>query len=372
MVKIISQEAFLELLRAGLWEKEAKLAQYNGIDFSTIISMAEKQSLVGLIAAGLERVSDVKVPKEDILQFVGQTLQLEQRNKAMNAFVGKLFDIFNAEGIVSLLVKGQGIAQCYDRPLWRACGDVDLFLDIENFRKAQELLIPIAHVIEDEDPKNLHQAMSIDQWCVELHGTLRGELGKRVDNGIDSVQEDTFQNKRFRGWRNGETDVYLPAPDNDVIFVFTHILQHFFSSGIGLRQICDWCRLLWTFRTELDNSLLESRLLEMGLMPQWKAFASLAVNTLGMPVEAMPLYSLDKKWRLKAEKILKLILESGNFGHGRDMSYKRKCPKLIEHLISFWVYSKYSFLQFQIFPKEALRGWGRTIRLGVTNKMKKR
>ena len=367
-----SQQAFFELVRAGLWEKEARLAQYSVIDFSSIMKLAENQSLVGLIAAGLEHVSDVKVPKEDVLLFVGQTLQLEQRNKAMNAFVGKLFDKFQADGIVSLLVKGQGIAQCYERPLWRACGDVDLFMDVENLRKAQGLLISIAHDIEEENPENMHQAMSIDQWCVELHGTLRSELGKRVDNRIDSVQEDTFQNKRFRVWRNGETDVSLPAADNDVIFVFTHILQHFFGSGIGLRQICDWCRLLWTYRAEINHDLLESRLLGMGLMPQWKAFAFLAVNTLGMPGDAMPLYSPEKKWCKKAESILKLIFESGNFGHGRDMSYKKKYPPLIEYLISFGVYTKYSFLQFHIFPKEALRGWCRTIPQGVKNKLKKR
>lgn len=118
--------------------------------------------------------------------------------------------------------------------------------------------------------------------------------------------------------------------------------------------------------------MLETRLRKMGLMSQWKAFAALANDTLGIPVEAMPLYSSDNKWSKKAEKILRLILESGNFGHGRDMSYKKKYPKAIEYLISFWVYTKYSLLQFQIFPKEALRGWCRTIPQGVKNKLKKR
>lgn len=366
-----NQQAFFELLRGGLWEKEVRLQQFKGIDYSAIMQMAEEQSLVGLIAAGLEYVSDVKVPKEDVLQFIGLTLQLEQQNKAMNAFIEKLFGVFLQNGVNSLIVKGQGIAQCYERPLWRACGDVDLFLDEENYRRAQKLLIPIAHDIEDENPANLHQAMNIEQWCVELHGTLRTELGSEVDSVIDEIQGDTFRDKRVRTWRNDNIDVPLPAPDNDVIFVFTHILQHFFHGGIGLRQVCDWCRLLWTYREQIDVTLLETRLKRMGLMPKWQAFAALAVDTLDIPVEAMPLYSSEKKWSKKAEKILRLILESGNFGHGRNMSYKQKYPKAIEYLISFWVYSKYSFLQFQIFPLDAIKGWGRIIRLGVMNKMKK-
>ena len=366
-----NRQAFFELLRAGLWEDDARLLQYSVIDYSAIIQMAEDQSLVGLITAGLEKVIDTKIPKEELLQFIGQTIQLEQQNKNMNAFIERLFETFRSEGIFSILVKGQGIAQCYERPLWRACGDVDLLLNKENYRKAQKLLLPLAYDIEAENSVNFHQAMSIDRWCVELHGLLHSGLGSEIDSVIDEIQEETFRNKQVRTWYNGKTDVLLPASDNDVVFVFAHILQHFFGGGIGLRQVCDWCRLLWTYHKKIDVALLESRLKRMGLMPQWQAFAALAVNTLGMPAEAMPLYSSEKKWGKKAEKILRLILESGNFGHGRDQSYKNKYPKLIEYAISFWVFTRYGIRQFMIFPSDAVRGWMRTISLGVKAKMKR-
>ena len=117
-----NQQAFFALMRAGLWEQEVRLAQYDEIDFSEIYRLAEEQSVVGLIAAGLEHVIDIKPPQESVLQFVGQTLQLEQRNVVMNAFIEKLIGKLRGEDIYTLLVKGQGIAQCYERPQWRACG----------------------------------------------------------------------------------------------------------------------------------------------------------------------------------------------------------------------------------------------------------
>ena len=43
-------------------------------------------------------------------------------------------------------------------------------------------------------------------------------------------------------------------------------------------------------------------------MSEWKAFAALAVDYLGMPKDAMPFYSDRSKWRRIAEKIAKLIL----------------------------------------------------------------
>ncbi len=120
----------------------------------------------------------------------------------------------------------------------------------------------------------------------------------------------------MRSWNNNSTQVFLPAPENDVIFIFTHILKHFYVEGIGLRQICDWCRLLWTYRSKLDLRLLESRIRKMGLMSEWKAFAVLAVDYLGMPKDAMPFY--DSRFKGKGERILEFVLETGNFGHNRE------------------------------------------------------
>lgn len=70
--------------------------------------------MVGLVAAGIERVQcewlkehgSSLVPQTMVLQFVGETLQLEQRNRAMNAFIGKLIQRLRNEDIYTLLVKG--------------------------------------------------------------------------------------------------------------------------------------------------------------------------------------------------------------------------------------------------------------------------
>lgn len=94
----------------------------------------------------------------------------------MSSFIATLLEKINSEGIYSLLVKGQGIAQCYERPLWRASGDIDLFLDRENYYKAKNFLAPLAKSVEEENPANLHLGMTINTWVVELHGTLRSGL----------------------------------------------------------------------------------------------------------------------------------------------------------------------------------------------------
>lgn len=350
-----SQQAFLALLRAGLWEQGVRLSQLGNINYTTINKLAEEQSVKGLVAAGLEHVGDAKVPKEDALQFAGEVMQLEQRNTAMNKYIGVIVDKLRAADIYTLLVKGQGIAQCYERPLWRACGDIDLFLSEDNYKKAADLLIPIATSVDEEDDYNQHLSMTIAPWVVELHGTLRSRLWGRLDKALDDVQRAVFYDGKVRSWMNGHTQVYLPNADEDVVFVFSHILQHFYKEGIGLRQICDWCRLLWTFRDIIDRKLLEKRLWRMGVMTEWKSFAALAVDYLGMPVEAMPYYSDSRKWSRKARKIMSFIFETGNFGHNRDYSYYKKYPFIVFKAISFWRHIKDFGRYFVIFPLDAIK-----------------
>ena len=339
MLRIRNNErAFLELLKAGLWEQDVQLFPYEKVDFKEVCRIAQEQCVIGLVLQGIDRFmvhgSRFMVPQEVLLPWIGEVQMIEQRNKGMNKFVAELIERLRKENIHALLVKGQGIAQCYERPLWRACGDVDLFLDKANYTKAKTFLSSVATTVGNENEKRCHLDMTINSWTVELHGTLHCGWSEKVDTVIDRVQDDMFANRKFRVWKNDATDVLLPAPDEDVFFVFSHILQHFFKGGIGLRQVFDWCRLLWTFREEIDVGLLEQRIKSAGFMTEWKAFAALAVNTLGMPEDAMPLY--DSQFTAKGDRVLAFILETGNFGHNRDTSYKQRYPFLIRKTISVY------------------------------------
>lgn len=354
-----SLQAFFALVRAGLWEKEVRLVPYGALDFSAILDLAEEQAVVGLVAAGIEHVSDVKPQKKDVLQFIGRVIQIDQRNQAMNRFIGMLAEKLHEAGIFTVLVKGQGVGQCYERPLWRVCGDVDLFMDAKNYEQAKAYLTPLAAEVEAEEKCKKHLAMTIDSWLVELHGLMPTQISERINAGVVRVQKEIFTNGGVRVWENDGVDVYLPSPDNDVIIVFTHFLQHFFVGGVGIRQICDWCRLLWTYRETLDLGLLERRLREMGIVSEWKAFGAFAVKWLGMPMEAMPLYdekdNLNTSLKRKADRICKYVMMSGNFGHNKDNSYRSKYPLLIEKSITFFRrFGEYVRL-FAIFPADAPR-----------------
>ena len=366
-----NREAFLALVRAGLCgntnDNDLPALQacdlsganqnenlFEGLDRGEVLKLAEEQSVLGLLSAGVEKLPNGILPLTEKLTLLGKCQLIDQCNVAMNRFLADLARQMSEAGINAVLLKGQGIAQCYERPLWRSSGDVDLLFDKEDYEKAKKILLPLALETGKEFEYNQHQSLTIGSFTVELHGSQRCGLSSRMDAVIDEVPREVCEKGKTRTWMNGDVPINLPAPDEDIILVFTHFLKHFYKGGLGLRQICDWCLLLWTYWETIDVSLLESRLREMRLLSEWKAFAAFAVGMLGMPVEAMPLYDTSSRWKRKAKKIEEFVMKSGNLGYNRETnlsgrSYVSKKAHSMGRRLSD------SFHHARIFPLDSLR-----------------
>lgn len=328
-----NHQAFFTLVKAGLFPVHGEGLMVNeslfhDVDWKKVYQLAQEQAVVGLAAAGIERFKNANVnlnldPKL-LFQIICEVQMIEQRNKAMNTFIAELIAKLRKHDIYALLVKGQGVAQCYEKPLWRTCGDVDLLLSSDNFEKASSFLNKYDGKAEQETSKNIerkHRDYQIDGWTVELHGTMHSNLSKDIDKHIDKVQRHVFYGGKVRVWQNVGTEVFLPNVDEDIIFVFTHILQHLFLEGIGLRQICDWCRLLWTYKDSLNQEFLESRIKAMGIMSEWKVFYNMANRYLGMPDLGAGILVYDSRFDKEADRLIEFVLEVGNFGHNREVKW---------------------------------------------------
>ena len=184
---------------------------------------------------------------------------------------------------------------------------------------------------------------------------MQSGLSSRIDKNIDLIKGEVFNKGDIRFWMNGTTQIPLPGTNSDVLLIFTHYLKHFYKGGLGLRQICDWCRLLWTFRDSIDSRLLESKLIAMGLVSEWKAFGAFTVDYLGMPPETMPLYDNSAKWHRKAKKICEFVMEVGNFGHNRDLSHYGKKSYFMQKVISFGQRIGDLLRHACIFPLDSIR-----------------
>ena len=333
--------------------------------------LAQEQSVQGLVLQGIDwfkvQGSKFNIPQVLLLQWIGEVQVIDQRNKEMNAFIAELIEKLRKADIYALLVKGQGIAQCYEKPLWRCSGDIDLYLSEENYQKAKLFLMPLATSVEEEYIREKHLGLTIDGWVVELHGRLYCGLSSRIERELDDIYVDTFNGGNVRSWNNNGVQVFQLGIENDVFYVFTHILQHFYKEGVGLRQICDWCRLMWTYRDKMDVQKLKSRLKQAGIMSEWKAFYALSSKYIGMLdlFQGSSLMVHDSRYDKKADRIMEFILKSGNMGHNRNMSHFSKYPYLIRKFVSMGRRISDLINHTSIFPLDSLRFFPRIMFNGV-------
>ena len=370
-------EAFFFLIRAGLFGRteHADSMQLDDVDWAEVYQLAKEQSVVGLVGEGIELLQDEwprvhgspLLPQKWAIKFHCAALKLEQFNLAMNKFIAGLIRRLDKRNIHSLLLKGQGVAQSYNKPLWRACGDVDLLLRGEDYQRAKDFLLPLASSADQEIMHKQHLQLEIYGWDVELHGSLHCGFSFHIDKELDEIYNESFYGGNVRWWTNGKAQICLLGCENDAVYVFVHFLNHFYKGGVGIKQICDWCRLLWSFRDSIDLGALESRLRSMGVMSEWRAFGMYAVEYLGMPKEAMPFYADDEKWKRKARRIHLFIMKTGSMGYNRRQESKSK-SLLLKKLKS----SRQRFCDLanhlMIFPLDTLRFFPSILLNGLRHK----
>lgn len=359
---------FFRLLRRSLTGGEV-LVNPKEISRDVVIGalrIAKSQTVLGLVAnevlktnslAGLLTDQD----KAKLKRFVMSNLATGQMlNNALVNIVAEL----RKHGVEPVLLKGQGIAKCYPLPELRQCGDIDIYVGKENFAKTCEVIgamsTPEDH--HGDIPSLKHFHTRIGKAFIEIHRYTDVYFPGRLDKVYQEISDEGMETGLvpldFAG-----VPVMSPSIDFNVFFIFNHFWHHFIADGVGLRQICDWVRLLHVNHGKINLDYLADVLNKMKLMKEWQVFAYIAVNTLGLPSEEMPFY--DPKYKKGGDKVLELIMQEGNFGYENQKGYQR--PK--GYFAGKWYSFKKSFSRnlkvLHIFPLETLRYIAKTIIVGV-------
>ena len=120
---------FVELLKAGLWNKQLDQEMFrDDCDFHELAMMSLRQTVTGLIGVAFMQLPKGMVPRALQIALLKKVSDVEERNRRVNKSVAESFGWLLAQGLHPWLIKGQGVAQDYDDPLKRVSGDIDVFL----------------------------------------------------------------------------------------------------------------------------------------------------------------------------------------------------------------------------------------------------
>jgi len=322
---------FFELIQLALGERNSLSHNPTEEEWQEAYLMAEKQALTGILFSAVEKLNcDNKAampPMELFYQWIGDALQIENRNKEVDYAAAQLTRIFKGGGMRSCVLKGQGIAQLYPEPERRQSGDVDLWVEggrkkVLKFLKDNCLgtgQVVIHHVdariIEGVDSE-IH-FMPGYTWNPFLHRKLQHFFRQQVDtqfSNYDSKLGFAYPTSRF-----------------NAVYILSHIYMHYLYEGVGLRQIIDYYYVLKNMTTD-EREQAARDICQVGL----KKFAGAVMYVLGVVCsmdKSMVLVSPDTKRGLL---LLDEIMRGGNMGKYDVSLANRKEENLIQYnLVAF-------------------------------------
>ena len=322
------QQQFLELLRSGLWGKPADASIFQGeIDWNSILRIAREQTVQVLVANGIETLpKELWPPKLIIFKLMEVRTKTAKMHLLLNSVLAKITTALNAEGIPSVLLKGQGLAQNYLVPESRICGDIDLYVGEENIDKAYEVIAALTD--EPQEPeegltrKEMHRHIQVSGVVVEVHrktlSTYSARLARFLKKWTYLNLNSHFLDGKLPSIAFNQTNINIPPVNYNAVYILYHTAHHMMRGGVGLRQICDWAIFLKKHHTEINPKELKATLRRFHMASLWKEFCIYAVNILGLDPQYLPLAPNKLALTKGSKLILDDIFANGNFGHYRQ------------------------------------------------------
>ncbi len=338
-------QLFFELLQVALGHRSSLSSNPSKGEWMELFAVSQKQTVVGFTFAALDSLgnSGINPPKELLFEWIGISEQIKNQNKIVNQRCAEITKKLSNEGWRTCILKGQGNALMYPRPLSRMPGDIDIWVDASKEDVADFVWeqFPEAKVIEHHA-----QYPIFDDVEVEVHFRPVSAVSVRYDKCLDSFfmgQKDAqFQHNVNLPDKAGT--VHIPTVEFNVSYQMAHMMKHFFSEGLGLRHLMDYYYVLMSNEMQTGKDY-KSVFHELGILKFAKAVMWVLGNVFLLDEKRMVCEADERRGKL----LLQEIMAGGNFGHSDERFAKRLMTKsttfsiLIRNAKLFW-----------LFPEEAI------------------
>lgn len=271
------QQALLILLRQSLWKESLPLPAE--VNWETVDILSQEQSVYPFAYDGAI-AGNVAVPPPILAKWKTKLLHSVMNNERLLFAQDKLLHWFAQADIPVVVLKGSSVARYYPQPSLRILGDIDLLINISDIEKAKEVLV-LHGYIHHESTHAFHLDFQGPGVHVELHHRVT-ELPNSAGGHIAEEETSQFMEHICSAIVHNHTFPVL-SETNQALTLLLHMIRHMFSSGIGLRQLCDWA--LYVAYTDPD--LLENTTIPVlkrcGLLQYAKVATATCMHYLDLP-----------------------------------------------------------------------------------------
>ena len=340
----------LTLLRSALTGAEPECS-CSPDEWAEVYASAVKQCVVGLAYQGVCRLPVSQCPpRKLVMRWAKNAEAIKGHNLLLNDISARLTATFAAEGFRSAILKGPANARLYPNHFARQCGDIDIWVEGDR-QKVIDLLqhlgmFKVPPKISWFDYKayreSLRESVSLStHHHVHLKQTIDGvkiEVHYKTSSGIFNP----FANKRLQRFLGQEIEksekvaegFCVPSVKFALVMQLSHIQHHFFSDGVGLKQLVDYYVLLQQ-ASEEERAEVSALLRRLGMYRTAAALMGILKNIFGLEEQKMLCTPNFKS----GERFLRDVFNGGVFG---CVAERKKHGFLRE-----WI--GYMFLPFQLF-----------------------
>lgn len=301
-----------EFLQIAVGNRDKFLCCPSDEEWKQLFYFAQKQSLVGFLFCGIERLPNEQLPKRNLLlKWYGMAESIKKVNVIKNVRCAELDAILRKGNFKGCVLKGQGTALLYPYPEYRQSGDIDMWVGTSDGRLvsidtvisyAKQRGVQVSHV----DIKHADMRFFNDTQ-VEIHFkpsySYNFVYDGRLKSWYKSLSKEQFDNF------DSVVGFAYPTIYFNLVYSLLHIYRHLFSEGIGLRQMLDYYYIL-TNSTKEERKRAYKTICRFGM----KDFAGAAMFVLQEVLGLKDDYLLCESSSKSGLFLLKEILEAGNFG----------------------------------------------------------
>ena len=245
-----TEQLFFELIQVAIGSCNSLSRVPSEKEWEALFDLADKHAVAGVAFIALEELvkQGHKPTTEILLEWIGLSEQIKNRNNIVNQRSKELEKLFEDCGFRCCVLKGQGTALYYNSPELRQSGDIDLWVTKDGCCKTDEVrrvVLQLAksrgYQIDQIDIKHSDIAF-FEDVPVEIHF-----MPSWMFNPLRSRKlQHFFREQADRQFSNHDSKVGFThtTAGFDVVFSLVHIYRHVFEEGVGLRQLLDYYYIL--------------------------------------------------------------------------------------------------------------------------------
>lgn len=284
--------AFLALVRLGTGHESCVLSYE--IDWTAIKALADAHGLTAVILDALNiahsNISD-SIPIQMKLEWIGEVMQsYETRFAIYEKAIGSLAEFYKQHGYKMMVLKGYASSLDWPTPKHRPCGDIDIWQFGE--QKEADAILAKEKGVKIDTSHHHHTVFEWDGFTVENHYDFINVHHHKSNAEYEKILKKLGEDDSYTVEVNGEK-VYLPSPNLHALFLLKHLMMHFASEGIMLRQVVDWGFFVEKHSKDVDWDYVQDVLDQFGMHQMFNTINAICVGDLGFDVACFPTVHFD-------------------------------------------------------------------------------